>query len=463
MEAGAVAQVGTFDAVMACGEGHSTLREMMAERRRIDDGMTSTAASATHDSGKGAVAPPTATPTLPSAVLATPNSVEVVVTPARPKADASASGRLMTDEDRNRGSVPLVIYLQYLRAMGMWVLVAMFASVALTNIGNVCMDYWLGYWSDRKGKNSLGFYIGVYAALSCAVCVLTLVFMLSWAVGSVKAAASLHEAMLRRVLRSPMFFFDSTPAGRILNRFSSDIDIIDRSLPTSFSSFMGLLFKITATLIMQAIVFPYTLLGVGPAFLFYGAVQVYYRASMRESKRVDSITKSPVYAHLSEALTGLSTLRAYDVMKRARSVNERRIDANQVAYLTTQLLNRWLGFRLDCIGSVLIGVTSLVAVLTAGGTSAGLVGLALSYAMVRCCVLQSQYASVPVAAACGCPRVCLLTLRSQSITGLLNWLVRGSTETETYLSCVERVLHYAQLPVERCARARNCRFRRRRA
>lgn len=201
-----------------------------------------------------------------------------------------------------------------------------------------------------------------------------------------------------------------------MNRFSGDVNTVDTTLPSAFSGFSGTVLRVIATMIVQAIVFPELLAAMVPLALVYLAVQHFYRPASRELKRLDSITKSPVYAHLSETLSGLSTIAAYGLASSFVKVSQARTDTNAVVYLKMNLINRWLGLRLDWVGAVLVGVTALVAVLTAGNINPSLVGLALSYAI--------------------------------SILGLLNWVVRQATETETMLSCVERIEAYASLPVE---------------
>jgi ATP-binding cassette subfamily C (CFTR/MRP) protein 1 len=317
-----------------------------------------------------------------------------------------------------RGGVALSTYASYLVSLGAAALVLVFVSLVGLNVGGVGSDYWLGLWSTDALARSTTFYLSVYAALTCATALVTLLNTVSFALGGIEAAAALHRRMFARVLRAPVSFFDTTPLGRILNRFSSDVATVDKDLPASFGSYVQLSSRILATIIVQAVILPFTVLGALPIGLLYGALQSFYRQSSRELKRLDAISKSPVYAHLSETLAGLATIRAFRAEPRFAAEFTRRLDRNNVAnFLGGILINRWLGLRLDWIGALLVGVVALVSVLTAGSANAGLVGLALSYAL--------------------------------NVTGLLNWLVRGSTETETYLSSVERQEAYAALPVER--------------
>lgn len=151
----------------------------------------------------------------------------------------------------------------------------------------------------------------------------------------------------------------------------------------------------------------------------YLYIQRYYLRTSRELKRLDSISRSPVYAHFQESLSGISTIRAYQQSKRFAMENEWRVDANLRAYFPSINANRWLAVRLEFIGSIIILAAAgfaIVSVSTGSGLSAGLVGLAMSYAL--------------------------------QITQSLNWIVRQTVEVETNIVSVERVLEYARLPSE---------------
>lgn len=120
----------------------------------------------------------------------------------------------MAAEDRARGSVAARVYLDYLLQFGGFLLALVVITSLSSTIGYVGNDWWLAYWSSDAGGYSVGYYIGIYASITVSTILLVFVLALGWAVGGVRASASLHAAMLRRVLRSPMSFFDSTPLGR---------------------------------------------------------------------------------------------------------------------------------------------------------------------------------------------------------------------------------------------------------
>lgn len=156
-----------------------------------------------------------------------------------------------------------------------------------------------------------------------------------------------------------------------------------------------------------------------PLGAMYVWIRGYYLRTSRELKRLDSVSRSPIYAHFQESLGGISTIRAYRQSNRFELENEWRVDANLRAYFPSVSANRWLAVRLEFIGAVVIlGAAgfSVISVSNHSGLSAGMVGLAMSYAL--------------------------------QITTSLNWIVRQSVEVETNIVSVERVLEYAELPSE---------------
>lgn len=163
-------------------------------------------------------------------------------------------------------------------------------------------------------------------------------------------------------------------------------------------------------------IFVVLILPLGAVYLY---IQRYYLRTSRELKRLDSISRSPIYAHFQESLGGITTIRAYRQQKRFALENEWRVDANLRAYFPSINANRWLAVRLEFIGSFIILAAAsfaIVSVATGSGLSAGMVGLAMAYAL--------------------------------QITQSLNWIVRQTVEVETNIVSVERILEYARLPSE---------------
>ncbi|KAK4204424.1 P-loop containing nucleoside triphosphate hydrolase protein [Triangularia verruculosa] len=345
-----------------------------------------------------------------------------------------ARGKLTDEENPSRtrqskehseqGKVKWSVYTEYaktanLAAVGVY-LVLLIAAQSAGIGGNV----WLKSWADRNTKEGqnleVGKYLGVYFVIGVGGAALTVLqTLVLWIFCSIEASRKLHERMATAIFRSPMSFFDVTPAGRILNRFSSDIYRVDEVLARTFNMLFNNLAKSGFTLVVISITIPPFTALIIPLGAMYIYIQRYYLRTSRELKRLDSVSRSPIYAHFQESLGGVSTIRAYRQQDRFELDNEWRVDANLRAYFPSISANRWLAVRLEFIGAVVIlsaaggAVTSVV---NGSGLSAGWVGLAMSYALM--------------------------------ITTSLNWIVRQTVEVETNIVSVERVLEYARLPSE---------------
>ena len=262
-------------------------------------------------------------------------------------------------------------------------------------------------------------FLGVYFALGFGSAVLVAcaaVILYLWC--CLRGSKKLHDEMAQAVLRSPMQFFETTPIGRILNRFSNDIYKIDEVIPRTFSMFFRNCVQVTFVMVVISTSTPAFVILILPFALLYMYIQRYYLRTSRELKRLESITRSPIYSHFQESLGGISTIRAYEQSDRFTKENEWRVDLNVRAYFPLVSANRWLAVRLEFIGSLIIfsaASLSIVSLLTTG-MSAGLVGLAMSYAL--------------------------------QTTQALNWIVRQTVEVETNIVSVERVLEYSHLKPE---------------
>ena len=179
--------------------------------------------------------------------------------------------------------------------------------------------------------------MGIYAALGIS---LTFTFFTSGAtVGLLTYSASktLHRIAITSVMRAPMSYFETTPIGRIMNRFSKDIDTIDNTLSDSMRMFLMTSANVLGSFVLIAIIVPWFLVAVGVMLIVYYGFALYYRASARELKRLDAILRSSLYAHFSESLTGLATIRAYGETERFRKESKDRMDIENRFVLTPLL------------------------------------------------------------------------------------------------------------------------------
>ncbi|KAF6818092.1 ABC metal ion transporter [Colletotrichum musicola] len=338
--------------------------------------------------------------------------------------EVAGSKTKQAKEHIEQGKVKWSVYFEYAKnsnviAVGIYLFTLLAAQTA--NMGG---SFWLNHWADENqkagGNPNVGKNIGIYFAFGIGSSLLTVVqTLILWIFCSIEASRKLHEMMANAIFRSPMSFFDTTPTGRILNRFSSDIYRVDEVLARTFNMLFVNAARSAFTLAVISVALPPFVSFIIPIGFTYYWIQRYYLRTSRELKRLDSVTKSPIYAHFQETLGGISTIRAYRQQQRFELENEWRVDANLKAYFPSISANRWLAVRLEFIGAlVILAAAGLAVVLLASDVKvkSGFLGLAMSYAL--------------------------------QITTSLNWIVRQTVEVETNIVSVERVLEYARLPSE---------------
>ncbi|KAJ3181645.1 hypothetical protein HDU85_003589 [Gaertneriomyces sp. JEL0708] len=329
--------------------------------------------------------------------------------PASPKATTS-------EEERATGSVDMKVWFSYIRAAGskhfVFLLLFLLTLIQASRIGG---DFWLVQWTNNTVSSfDTGKYVAVYFAFGVFQMLTLYGYGLFFAFSGTRAARVLHEAMIERVIHAPVGFFDTTPLGRVINRFSKDTDAIDTQLSESFRMFTTTLAVAIGTFVLIIYATPLFAIPLAPVLVLYWIVQKVYRAASRELKRLDSTTRSPLYAHFSETLNGVTSIRAYNAQERFARQTVDYINTNNSPYFLLLAAQRWLGVRLELLGCLLVFFAAMFGVLARGSStlSAALLGLSLSYAL--------------------------------QVTGTLNWCVRQMTETELAMNAVERVEHYGK-------------------
>jgi len=321
---------------------------------------------------------------------------------------------LMTKEERATGSVDAKVYKDYLKAAGGifvgCLILLVVIVIQLVKLGN---DLWLVTWTkdNNEENHPQKFYILIYLAWNLSQVLLTLFYSVFMAIVGIRAARRIHRNAITRILMAPISFFDTTPLGRIINRFSKDQDSIDGML---FMAIQMLFTDVASTITsIGLMIYTAPLFGVAlvPLLILYYFVQEYYRSTSRELKRIESITRSPLYTNITETLVGLPTIRAYDAQERFIKANQQLIDENNRPQFLQINAQRWLGLRLESIGSFLILFNGIAGLILKNSLSSELLGLSMSYAL--------------------------------QITQTLNGVVRSFADTEVNMNSAERLLYYA--------------------
>lgn len=336
----------------------------------------------------------------------------------------TTDGALMTDELRERetGHVSASAYIAWARAAGgTWIPFVIIAIYVTVEGMNVLSKWWLTYWSERGGSDSQLHFLAIYALINFFAILGSLARLLFVVVCGLRASRKVFSRLLDVILRAPMSFFDTTPIGRITNRFSKDMYTVDEQLLATMRSYLATLFSVFSTIIVVSVVSPYFTLCLIPMIIFYRLQQNYFTMTYRELKRLDSVSRSPIYALLGETLDGVATIRAFSAQGTLQARLNDMLDKQQHAYYLTTTAQCWLAVRLELVGTLIITFACLCSVLrhnTMGGneTFAGLAGLSISYAL--------------------------------SVTQSLNWSVRMGSDFESNMIALERIEQYCNIESE---------------
>uniref|UniRef100_A0A8C2VPQ5 ATP binding cassette subfamily C member 3 n=1 Tax=Chinchilla lanigera TaxID=34839 RepID=A0A8C2VPQ5_CHILA len=335
-------------------------------------------------------------------------------------AKAKETGMLTKEEAAETGTVKLSVFWDYAKAVGLCTTLAICLLYAGQSAAAIGANVWLSAWAneakmDRK-QNNTSLRLGVYAALGILQGVLVMLSAFTMAVGGVQAARLLHNTLLQNKMRSPQSFYDTTPSGRILNRFSKDIWVIDELLAPTILMLFNTFYNSLSILVIIVASTPLFIVVVLPLAVFYGFVQRFYVATSRQLKRLESVSRSPIYSHFSETVSGTSVIRAYGRMEDFRVLNDIKVDTNQRSCYPFIASNRWLGINVEFVGTCVVLFAALFAVMGRNSLNPGLVGLSVSYAL--------------------------------QMTVSLNWMIRMMSELESNIVAVERVKEYSDTETE---------------
>lgn len=335
-------------------------------------------------------------------------------------------------ENREYGSLGARIYWDYFKAGSSYLLViaVIIITIASQSLFHLT-DLWMSAWTSKATKigsdhstvseawifDDENHNVALYSILVWSLFILSFLRSSSVFALCLRCSINLHDGIFKRILRSPMLFFETNPMGRILNRFARDLGIIDQALPITFSDLNYNLFSSFGVVITTIVVQPWMIIPCILLTAFAVPLRFYYIRTARELQRLDSIARTPVYTHITETFNGLATVRSFDLQSRMSIQYAKYLkDSISVRFLVLSA-GRFFGIVLDtfvCIFMMCICV--LLLEMPKGTISGGDAGVILS--------------------------------NSIWLIGMFQFAMRLTAEIETAMVSVERVLEYGRLPSE---------------
>ncbi|KAJ8374071.1 hypothetical protein SKAU_G00046510 [Synaphobranchus kaupii] len=315
-----------------------------------------------------------------------------------------------------RSKIPWKVCWCYLSSGGFLMVVMVISSKLLKHSVMVAIDYWLADWTSKSTNGTVSSaqdeehrsYVPVFSILCGAGIALCLITSLTVELMGLSAATSLHHNLLNKIIHAPLRFFDVTPLGQILNRFSADTNIIDQHIPPTLESLTRSTLLCLSAIGVIAFVTPTFLIALVPLIVAFYFIQKYFRVASKDLQDLDDSTQLPLLCHFSETAEGLTTIRAFRHEARFKQRMLELTDTNNTAYLFLSAANRWLEVRTDYLGAVIV-LTAAIACIAGfnENSSSALVGLGLTYAL--------------------------------TVTNYLNWVVRNLADLEVQMAAVKKV------------------------
>ncbi|CAF2646337.1 unnamed protein product [Rotaria sp. Silwood2] len=370
-----------------------------------------------------------------------------------------------TVESKRTGSIDVNVFMRYIRAggCGIFGLLFLFLMFAVTSVFVLLSNWWLGRWSNseriRYGLTNITsncssmeqspiinmsneewfkqrdkyFYVllGKHSniVLDKRLCSLSVVLLfirtMTYLISCHITARSLHNQMFNSILRAPVFFFDTNPIGRVVNRFSKDISSIDEQLSEVTYNFVDVFFAITSAVIFISFMQPLSLISMALVAFVMERVRRVFAPAMQDIKRLESLNRSPIYSHLSSSIQGVSMIRSYGAQQTCIQEFSHCLDEHTRVYSIMLAMTRWSAMRIECVVAAFVGFLTFSILLT--------------------------YHSLPIS------DLSLILAYSFTLVGSVQWIIRLSVDVMMQMTSAERVIEYIDLQPEESPNFKNLR------
>ena len=320
-------------------------------------------------------------------------------------------------EGETAGAVPLGVYRAYIRGGGV-TLCAVTAVLFFVSQGiRTVQDWWFSAWTRKEypelSNDQCLYILGILVGAMVVVSVVRTFF---FGFFTINASSALHDAMFEAVIASPLRFFEQVPLGRVMNRFSKDLDYCDDLLPRTLFDFLQLVLMILGSLALLVYAIPWFAIALPFAFAVFAYLIHAFMPSSRYMKRIEGMSRSPSMNTFQTVVGGLTTLRVYGRLDFFQAAFFSASDVTTNALLHAQCTQRWMGLRMDWVSVFWVLAAAFLAVGMMEDMGPSLVGLCLS--------------------------------QSVQVTGMLQFAIRMAAETENLMTSAERLDEYGSLPAE---------------
>ena len=323
------------------------------------------------------------------------------------------AGKLFSEEDANSGHITYKTYLSFMKEMGGFLPLLMVFLIFLSNeFASIGYGRILAAWAS--GEFSRNTSLAIMGALTAYIIFIYIVKNIVFSHIMVRASHRFHNKMLDRIVKNPVQFFDTNPLGRILNRFSNDLGVLDKFLPVTSMEVMDQMFFIGALIVTLAIIKPWLLIPLAVGVIGIRILLGNCYEAIKQSRKYELVSRSPLYSLFSASLSGMIIIRSYKQIDNFKKKFRVFMHDNTKGSVAFWSVSRFFGFYVDTI--YLITGISNIFILTATSDSVGLTAFAL-----------------------------VLIL---SITSILQYTLRQLVQTHVLMSSVERIKNYCQTPTE---------------
>ncbi|KAB0792826.1 hypothetical protein PPYR_14785 [Photinus pyralis] len=328
-----------------------------------------------------------------------------------------------TDEQRTSGAVASSVYKTYFSAGSHWSIscfvIALFVIVQVLASGS---DYFIAYWVNlnqvqaSSANMPINIFIYIYTTIIFGVIVFVIAAMVTLHSLCMESSTGLHNAMFTSVLGSPLKFFHLNHSGRILNRFSKDLQTIDEELPLMMHETVLMGLMTIGAIVLIAVVNYVSLIPAAIAIVMLYYLRKFYLATSRNLKRIEATTRSPILGYINATIQGLSTIRAFNAQQVVLNEFNYHQDLNSSASYMFISTSRAFGYWTD-LSCTMFNTCAIFLLLITGDNLGGNLGIILT--------------------------------QSLGLTGILQFVVRQYAEMENAMTSVERVLEYGALEQEK--------------